>query len=67
MLCIDTSVTNIESNPIVNRIMPVSGPIAGNSTLTVTGVNMNVYPVLGAYFNDSELPTLYGYADLRFR
>jgi hypothetical protein len=41
---------------------PMIGPIAGGSVITVTGVNMNAYPVLGAYFGDSELPQLYAYA-----
>lgn len=46
---------------------PVIGPIVGNSVISVAGENLDVYPVLGAYFIDTVLETLYGYAVLNFR
>jgi IPT/TIG domain len=66
-LFVDVSVNPVTSKPIISAMSPVVGPIAGGSVITVTGVNLDMYPALGAYFNDPELPALYGYALLNSR
>lgn len=67
LVCVDTLLHPVSSIPTIKGMSPVVGPIAGSSVITVTGNNLNVYPVLGAYFYDTELQILYGYALLNFR
>ena len=57
--CIEAPVNRI---PVIQRISPVVGPMAGGSLVVVAGVDLNVYPALGAHFVDDQLPPLYGYA-----
>ena len=52
--------------PVVQEIQVSRGILAGGALVTITGVRMNEYPVLGAHFisddDDDHLPALYGYA-----
>jgi len=63
--------TTLDRRPVVHDILVRRGILAGGANLTITGVRMNEYPVLGAHFtseDDDDLPELYGYAEntLRF-
>ena len=49
--------------PIINDITRHTGPVAGGTLVTFIGTGLDIIPILGAYFNDSEgeLPELMGY------
>ena len=54
-----------DRQPVVHDILVRRGILAGGARLTIIGLRMNEYPVLGARFkshDDDDLPELYGYA-----
>lgn len=63
MLC-SIAETTPDRFPIVEDILVGRGILAGGALVTITGLRMDEYPVLGADFisDDDHLPPLYGYA-----
>lgn len=52
------------STPEINVITRYKGPVSGGTLVTFVGTGLDIIPVIGAYFYDtekSELPELMGY------